>query len=123
MATTALFVPGSAGETFGTVLQTRRAGDFLFRESRYPRGLATPAHYHPRAYLCYVAEGGITERDTRGEVSYRPGTLHFHPAGHAHAVTNPDRGFTSVSIIPLGAEAGPLESMMSPRGRRRPARR
>jgi AraC family transcriptional regulator len=115
MATTALFVPGSAGEAFGTVLHTRRAGDFLFRESRYRRGLTTPAHYHPHAYLCYVAEGALAERDTRGEVSYPAGTLHFHPAGHAHSVANPDCGFTSVSIIPLGADAQPLESSMSPR--------
>ena len=115
MSPSALFVPGSAGETFGTVLHTRRAGDFLFRESRYPRGLATPVHYHPHAYLCYVAEGALAERDPRGEVSYPAGTLHFHPAGHAHAVANPDCGFTSVSIIPLGADSEPLETVMSPR--------
>ncbi len=114
MSHPALFVPDSAGERFGEVLHTRRAGDFLFRESRYPRGLATPAHYHPRAYLCYVAEGVIAERDARGEVRFGAGSLHFHPAGHPHSVVNRDHGFTAISIIPFGDVAGPLESALTP---------
>jgi AraC family transcriptional regulator len=115
MSHSALFVPGSAGERFGEVVHTRQAGDFLFRESRYPRGLATPAHYHPSAYLCYVAEGTVAERDAHGEVRYGAGTLHFHPPGHPHSVANHDTGFTSLSIIPLGADSEPLESALAPR--------
>jgi len=110
----ALFVPGSAGETFGLVVRTRQVGDFLIRESRYPRGLDTPSHYHPRAYLCYVTDGVIAERDSHGEVLYGPGTLHFHPPGHPHSVSNSQGGFTSVSIIPLD-ETGRLESTLAPR--------
>jgi len=115
MSPSALFVPGSAGERFGEVVHTRQAGDFLFRESRYPRGLATPAHYHPRAYLCYVAEGTIAERDAHGEVRYGAGTLHFHPPGHPHSVANRDTGFTSLSIIPLVPDTRSLESLLVPR--------
>src|SRR5262245_3332481 len=68
MSSSAVFVPGSAGEQYGQVVCTRQVGDFLFRESRFEGGLATPSHYHPRAYLCYVADGVIAERDPRGEV-------------------------------------------------------
>src|SRR5262245_13526458 len=114
MSESALFLPDSAGERFGEVIRTRRAGDFQFRESRYPRGLATPAHYHPRAYLCYVAEGRIAERDPRGEARYTTGTMHFHPAGHPHSVSTHDSGFASLSIVPFG-DAGPsLESALGP---------
>lgn len=114
MSPTALYLPESAGAHFGTVVHTRQAGDFLFRESRYPGGLATPAHYHPRAYLCYLAEGVLTERDLRGQIGYRAGTLHFHPAGHPHSVHNHDQGFTSVSIIPLSDDVAALESAFGP---------
>jgi AraC family transcriptional regulator len=112
MSHPALFVPDSAGERFGEVLHTRQVGDFLFRESRYPHGLTTPSHYHPRAYLCYVAEGVVAERDPRGAVRYGPGTLHFHPPGHPHAVSNRGGGFTSVSIISLASDTRPLESAL-----------
>jgi AraC family transcriptional regulator len=115
MSHSPVFVPGSAGERFGEVVHTRQVGDFLFRESRYARGLATPAHYHPRAYLCYVAEGALAEWDAHGAMCYGAGTLHFHPPGHPHSVANHDTGFTSVSIIPLAADTSSFESALAPR--------
>ena len=115
MSQSALFLP-SAGERFGEVVRTRQAGPFQFRESRYPGGLATPAHYHPRAYLCFVAEGEVAERDSHGEVRYGAGSVHFHPAGHPHSVTTHDGAFASLSIVPLGDTEGPsLESAIGPR--------
>lgn len=108
-----IFLPGSAGEKFGRVLRTRRAGRFLFRESRYPAFLRIPAHYHGRAYFSLVAEGGLREQCAHDERDYVAGSVHFHPAGDPHAVrTGPD-GATCLSIVLCeepghGIAAGPL---------------
>jgi len=100
-----VYIPGSAGETFGHVLCTRRAGRFLFRESRYPASLTMPAHYHPRPYFSFIATGALRESGSRDEREYAAGSLHFHPAADPHAVrTGPD-GATCLSII-LSGELG-----------------
>ena len=95
------FIPGSAGEYFGEVVRTRRAGSFLLRESRYVGGLRMPEHYHPRPYLSYVVRGGLRERSGHGEHSYDTGSLHFHPAGDPHAGCMSPNGVTCLSIIAI----------------------
>lgn len=106
-----LHIPGSAGEAFGHVLRTRRAGRFLFRESCYPAALRTPTHYHSRAYFSFVAAGGVREMAAGEEREYGAGSVHFHPAGDPHAVrTGPD-GATCLSIVlagDFGGGIGPL---------------
>lgn len=102
MTSTPLFIPGSAGEHFGRVLHTRRAGRFLFRESRYGPSLRMPLHYHPRAYFSYVTGGGIHERGAHSEREYDAGSLHFHPAGEPHSGRLGAEGATCLSIILAG---------------------
>lgn len=100
-----LFIPGSAGEHFGQVLHTRRAGQFLLRESRYGASLRMPTHYHARPYLSFVVQGTLRERNGRQDHHYETGSLHFHPAGEPHAVCMGGAGATCLSIIPLGQPA------------------
>ena len=99
MSTQPLYIPDSAGAYFGHVIQTRRAGRFLFRESRYRRALRMPSHYHPRAYFSYVVEGDLRERDARGETDHRPGSVHFHASGEPHSDRMGDDGAVCLSII------------------------
>jgi AraC family transcriptional regulator len=108
-----LFIPGSAGEHFGRVLRTRRAGRFLFRESRYRGSLHMPPHYHPRPYFSYVIHGCIRERTAGSEREYGAGTVHFHPAGDPHTAWLGAEGATCLSIIPSGEFA---ERILAPHG-------
>jgi AraC family transcriptional regulator len=106
-----LFIPGSAGETYGQVIRTRRTGRFVFRESRYRESLRMPRHYHPEPYFSYIAEGDVSERGGC-EIDHGPGSVHFHPAGDPHSVRLGRGGATCVSIIlpsdlaQLGARRG-----------------
>jgi len=104
MTTTPLprFIPGSAGETFGRVLQARRAGRFVFRESRYVPALHMPPHYHPHPYFTYVADGHIRERVAGAEQDYGAGSVHFHAAGVAHTAWMGAGGATCLSIVLAG---------------------
>ena len=45
-----MLIEGSAGERFGTVICSRRAGAFLLRTSRYDSALRLPVHHHPHPY-------------------------------------------------------------------------
>ena len=93
----------SAGEQFGTIVRTRRAGDLVFRLSRYPARLHLPAHHHRGAYFSFVARGWLAERRGRTHAEFAPGSVHFHPAEESHAGdTGPD-GLLCLSIVP---EAG-----------------
>ena len=99
------YVASSAGERFGTVLATRNVGEFMLRESRYPGGLAFPAHRHGEPYFAHVARGAMHESrgsDVRG---YGAGSVHFHPAHDAHAGASGPEGLTCLSIVPLGRHA------------------
>lgn len=96
------FISGSAGETFGRVLHARRAGRFLFRESRYVPALHMPPHYHPRPYFTYVADGHIRERVAGEEQHYGAGSVHFHAAGVPHTVWLGAGGATCLSIVLAG---------------------
>lgn len=99
MIQTPLYIPGSAGERFGRVLRTRRAGRFLLRESRYPGSLRMPEHYHPRAYFSFVVAGGMREHDGRGEHVCEAGSVHFHPPGDPHSGLMAAEGITCLSIV------------------------
>jgi AraC family transcriptional regulator len=103
-----LYIPGSAGETFGRVLRARRAGRFLFRESRYAPRLRMPPHYHPRPYFTYVSQGGLREQARQADHDYAAGSVHFHPAGDPHAVRTGSDGATCLSIILCGEFDGPV---------------
>ena len=102
MSAAGLFIPGSAGETYGRVIHTRRAGRFLFRESRYRESLRMPRHYHPEPYFSFVVEGNLRERVADREADHGPGSVHFHPAGDPHSVQLGRDGATCVSIIVSG---------------------
>lgn len=93
------FIQDSAGETFGRVLRARRAGRFLFRESRYGATLHMPPHYHPRPYFSYVTGGQVRERVAGAERDYGPGSVHFHPAGDPHTAWMGSDGATCLSIV------------------------
>ena len=95
-----LYVPSSAGEQFGHVLRTRRAGRFLLRESRYSGSLRMPEHYHSRAYFTFVVAGGVREHDRRAEREYQAGSVHFHPAGDPHSGEIAAGGTICLSIVP-----------------------
>jgi AraC family transcriptional regulator len=101
-----LYVAGSAGERFGSVVRTRSAGDFLLRLSLYGPALRMPVHHHPHAYFCLVVRGGMDERRGHRRDQYAAGSLHFHPAGEPHAGDVSPAGATCLSIIPEGAIAG-----------------
>jgi AraC family transcriptional regulator len=106
----------SAGETFGRVLATRTVEGFVFRKSRYRRGLRMPLHCHPHAYLSFVVAGGLDEHDSGGARRYGPGSLHFHPAEDHHSVSTGDRELVCMSIIPSHSGAASLGSRLaSPR--------
>jgi AraC family transcriptional regulator len=97
-----LFIPGSAGETFGQVLRTRTVGRFHFRDSRYGASLELPAHSHPNPYAAFVVEGDVIERSPAGERRYGAGSVHFHPPGDPHAGRIGARGARCLSIIVAG---------------------
>jgi len=106
--TTARFVPDSAGETFGRVLRTRRAGDLLFRESRYAESARLPVHYHPLSYLSFVVRGALRERDDRAEHCYTAGSLHAHGPGDPHSGAIGGAILVNMSVVPLGEEQAAL---------------
>ena len=122
-----LYIPGSAGETFGSVLHTRTAGEFLLRESCYAAG-PLPVHYHPRAYFSLVVRGTLQERDARGEQRYGPGSLHVHAPGAPHSGAVARGGVVCMSIVPHGplqerlADAGPSAGALDPAWSRLAAR-
>lgn len=90
----------SAGEQFGTVLRTRRAGDFVFRLSRYPAGLRVPAHHHALAYLSFVVRGELTERLGRTATDFAARSVHFHGPAEPHDVRVGPEGLVCLSIVP-----------------------
>jgi AraC family transcriptional regulator len=96
------YISGSAGETFGRVLHARRAGRFLFRESRYVPALHMPPHYHPRPYFTFVADGQVRERVAGTEQDYGAGSVHFHAAGDPHTAWLGQGGATCLSIVLAG---------------------
>jgi AraC family transcriptional regulator len=96
-----LFIP-SAGETFGTVLRTRRVGDFLLRESRYPASRRLPIHHHAQSYFCSVISGSIEESCRGWDRIFERGSAHFHPAGEPHAGRTGAEGAICLSVVPQG---------------------
>jgi AraC family transcriptional regulator len=115
-----LYIPGSAGAYFGHVLRTRRAGRFMFRESRYVPATRMPTHYHPRAYFSYIVDGSLRERDPHGEHEHGAGTLHFHAAGEPHSGLMGAAGTTCLSIIlceELSGRLTPARRPLAPEAR------
>jgi AraC family transcriptional regulator len=112
-----LFIPGSAGETFGQVLRTRTVGRFHFRDSRYGASLELPAHSHPNPYAAFVVEGDVIERSPAGERRYRAGSVHFHPPGDPHAGRIGTRGARCLSVIVAG-EVWRSRALRRPAGER-----
>jgi AraC family transcriptional regulator len=106
-----LYVPGTAGERFGVVLGTRRAGDFVLRESRYGGDLALPRHHHHESYFVFVVDGAVRERGARGAAAFGASSVHFHPAGDAHEARMAPGGLTCLSIVPPLRVAGRLVSL------------
>lgn len=53
--------------------------------TRHAQGEALAAHFHERAYFCFVAAGQFAERAGGGTHACGPGTLVFHPPGDVHA--------------------------------------
>ena len=100
----------SAGIRFGTVLQTRDAGRFRLRESRYPSHLVTPVHDHADPYFSYLLRGSMGERSRRSEVHYRGSSLHAHPSADPHHVWVGPEGATILSITPQGRIALRLDA-------------
>src|SRR5881296_1099705 len=98
-----MLIEGSAGERFGTVIRTRRAGAFLLRKSRYDSALRLPVHHHPHPYFCFVIRGGLREWRARVDQSFAAGSLHFHPAREPHAGHVGPQGAMCMSIIPGGS--------------------
>jgi AraC family transcriptional regulator len=92
----------SAGERFGTVLRTRRVGDFVFRLSRYPAGLAVPAHHHPLAYFSLVVDGRLRERQGRTQTEFPTRSVHFHGSQEPHDGRTGPEGLVCLSIVPQG---------------------
>jgi AraC family transcriptional regulator len=105
----------SAGERFGVVLATRRAGSFLLRESRYPARLGLPDHHHSEPYFSFVVRGEIHERDPRREILYRRGSLHFHPSQDPHRGETGPEGATVLSLTASGRVALRLDRLPAAR--------
>jgi AraC family transcriptional regulator len=96
----------SAGIQYGTVLQTRDAGRFRLRESRYPAHLVTPVHDHAEPYFSYVVRGAMSERcRRRDEVLYPGRSFHSHPSADPHHAWMGPQGATVLSITPRGRVA------------------
>ena len=100
-----MLIQSSAGERFGTVISTRRAGEFLLRESRYDAAIRMPTHHHPRAYFCFVFRGGLRERRAHHDFDFDAGSLHFHPGFEPHRGSMGPAGATCLSIVPHGSLA------------------
>jgi hypothetical protein len=105
------FIPGSAGERFGSMLETRIVGGFLLRESRFGASLTMHEHCHPEPYFAYVVAGGMQERARFGECWYGRGSVHFHPSGDPHCSAVGGAGMTSLSIVPPRALAQRLNAL------------
>jgi len=104
----------SAGEQFGTVLRTRRAGDFVFRLSRYAPGLRAPAHHHSLAYFSFVVHGGMSERLGRRATDFAARSVHFHGPAEPHDVRVGPEGLVCLSIVPQ-AELSKRAARLRPR--------
>jgi AraC family transcriptional regulator len=102
---TSEFVPGSAGERFGSVVRARQVGDFQLRLSRYGPGLRMPVHHHPLAYFSFIARGGMDEWSEGREHRFESGSVHFHAPLEPHEGRVSPAGMTCLSIIPLAAMA------------------
>jgi AraC family transcriptional regulator len=81
---------------------------FLFRKSRYRRGLRMPVHCHPNPYLSFVVAGGLDECDSGGSRRYGPGSLHFHHAEDHHSFSTGERDLVCLSVIPSASGARSL---------------
>jgi AraC family transcriptional regulator len=64
----------------------------------YPSRLRLPVHAHRAAYLCFVREGGFTERQGRAVETYDRSACVFRPVDDEHANEFGDAGAVCVNI-------------------------
>lgn len=84
--------------------QARQLGGYTVSATHHPARGALAAHYHERAYFCFVARGGFDERAGGRSHACGAGTLVYHPPGDVHA--DAFRGATRCLNIELPDELG-----------------
>jgi len=74
-----------SGYPYGETLRNTFLSGFTLTETAYASSLKLPKHSHDQAYFCFVLDGTFTEIYGKRELSCRPSTLVFHPAGETHS--------------------------------------
>ena len=72
------------GRYYGRTLREVPAGELLLTETEYAPRARIPRHEHDCAYVCFVRQGGFSERYGRRRRECGPQTLAFHPPGEEH---------------------------------------
>lgn len=65
--------------------QARQLGGYVVSATRHAERARLAAHYHERAYFCFVARGRFEERAGGSGFVCGEGTLVYHPPGDVHA--------------------------------------
>lgn len=67
-------------------------------ESKYPARFRLPRHAHRSAYLCFVSEGGFTEKYGRSVETYDRWACAFRPPDDEHANDFADSGAVCINV-------------------------
>jgi AraC family transcriptional regulator len=73
------------GQFYGKVAGSRRLGDFVLAETRYPGRAVVPWHSHESPLVCFVFRGALEERTETGSRQYRSGAVFYHPMREPHS--------------------------------------
>ena len=85
------------------VARTRRAGDFLLSETRYPSEAVLAMHAHEYACVVVVLQGSFCERSGSQTRTAGPGTVIVRPAGEPHSNRFADDGGRCLNVeLPPG---------------------
>lgn len=99
--------PLPPGRFFGVNCSERKVGGasgLVLSETVYQPGQRVPRHAHERAYFGYTVGGGYREQlGRRGEVTFHPRSLVFHPTREVQYGDISDRGARLLHIEPPDA--------------------
>jgi hypothetical protein len=80
----------------GEGFRTREVAGLRLIENVYAAGLGATAHWHERAWFCFVLKGAYTEAHLHQTRECLPSTLFFHPGDYAHTCSPHTKNLSGV---------------------------
>lgn len=97
----------AAHDVAGEVVRRRGVGPFTICETLCPAGVTLPKHDHRQAYITFVIEGSFREQYVGGEVTCRPGSIRYLPAGEIHE----DQVASVLRCLQISADTAALDGL------------